>query len=668
MVSPGPARTRVQELFSRIAGLPLAGRDREQFQDAADAIEKTLEQNEADLERALRRLDRLTEAFAQLEDRLNRVENSLIFRLLRGIGQTASAFRRRAGQWLLHSPFHGLYLKVAPPVSRKRDYATWVRIEEAALPPRAWHEDQVRQWTSPPLISVVMATYQPKREWLAAAIDSVANQFYPNWELCVCDDVSDAWVADYLRAREREEPRIRVAVAAQHSGIAGALNKAGELARGEFVVFLDHDDVLAPRALFRLAEAMRSDPADIFYTDEDHLDPDGERADPRLKPGWSPDLLATGMYFGHCMAVRRQRLDQAGWFREGFDGAQDYDLALRLTDDPAVRVRHVGSILYHWRRHPTSTAASSEAKPYTHEAGKRALESALQRRRLAAKAADGPIPNLYSIEWAKSNTSTSIVVCSRRRELMERFLRSLAPSRSASLQIVVVHHEESPDPAMRRLLEDAGCERVPYVGRFHFSLMNNLGVQAASGEHLIFLNDDVEPISPSWLDTLGSQLSRPEIGIVGAKLLYPSGMIQHAGVTLGMMEGAGHPGRGLIQSDLWPWLDRTREVSAVTGACLGIRREVFDRAGGFDAVFPVNYNDVDLCLRVRQMGLRVLYDPRILMRHAECQTRQPGTKFAERERFRDRWGALLQQPDPFWSPILRLDTEEIALREPGDPT
>jgi GT2 family glycosyltransferase len=590
------------------------------------------------------------------------IEESLIFRLLRRLGGPLLAWKATAGQALLHSPFHGLYLKVRPP-GETAAYALWADQQTASRPAAEWYRNRVNEFSCRPVFSVLLPVHAPPREWLEQAVQSVLNQTYPHWELCVCDDASEGWVSEYFHQIMQGEARVRFVHSAEHLGISGTLNRARSLATGDYYAFVDQDDVLSPFALHYIAESLQEGPADLLYTDEDFIDQEGRRVHPLFKPDWSPDLLLSCMYLSHLLVVSRKSMEAAGELRPDFDGAQDYDLALRVTDGAAV-VRHIPQVLYHWRRHAGSTSSHTEAKPYTHAAGRRALEAAIQRRKWSASVEDGPGPNLYSFDWQlQGQPLVSLIICSRSPQLLKRCLSAIDKCTDyPQRQMIVVEHMTGPGDAMEKVLSGRAVIRVPYEGPFHFSRMNNLGAEAADGEILAFLNDDVEPLSPSWLYRLAAQAQRPDVGIAGARLRYPAGTLQHAGIAIGIGDGCGHPGRSMNATPYWNWTNMTRDVSAVTGACLAIRKELFQQLGGFDQSFPVNYNDTDLCLRVRQASYRVLLEAGAVLCHRECQTRRGGVSFEERERWYGRWAAELDRGDPFYSPHLTGMREDASLR------
>ena len=585
------------------------------------------------------------------EERLRASESNRLIRFLRYIGRTAETQKKRAGQLLLHSPFHPIYLWIfggRKARLRRVNYARWVINEETHWPTRRVQQEEAAAWRHQPTVSILIPTFQPNRKWLDQAIASVKAQSYAKWQLCIYDDASiEPWVREYLQVQAAGDARIRVAFGESNAGISAALNAAGKLATGEYVTFLDHDDEIHPSALYYIVKACQEDGVDVLYSDEDHLDAAGVRLRPVLKPDWSPELLTTCMYFGHLLVATRSLVEQSGWFRSPCDGAQDYDLALRLVER-ARKIRHIRRILYHWRQHPRSTSMNPEAKPYAHAAGHRALSDAVARRQIQGDVEDGPGLYTYYIRRSSGQTPVSVVVCSRDPQRLSAFLDGHERTRYPNVEIIVVEHIASSGRPLGPVLKGAKCVHIHFEAPFNFSLMNNLGAQAASSGLLVFLNDDVTPLSPEWLDVMASHLLRPEIGVVGARLLYPSGAIQHTGIALGIQDGAGHPGRGAYRADLMYYLEWPRDVSAVTGACLGIRRNVFREVAGFDPSFPVNYNDVDLCLKVASKGYRVIVDSHIELTHLEGATRRGGTTIEERQQFRERWGDLLAKGDPYY--------------------
>jgi GT2 family glycosyltransferase len=580
------------------------------------------------------------------------IENSLIFRFLRWLGGPLLEWKVRFEQLGRAAGFRGLR-----PSEVDREYERWLSRREAKMPPAAWYQQRAEGFKVRPVFSILMAVINPERACLEQAVRSILDQTYERWELCLCDSSSnEKWVHEYLAGLAQTDSRIRVVCPEDALG-AAALNRACASGTGEYCVFLGQQDSLSPLALFHLAELLQNQAADLLYTDEDSVPAQGGLAQPVFKPDWSPDLLLSAMYLGRSLTVSREALRVAGGLRPEFDGAELYDLALRLTER-TDSVGHIPLVLYHSRGQTERSAPAQNA-------ARRALEDAVRRRKLDAAVEDGPVTGSFRLRRHVRNQSlVSIIICSRTADLLDRCLRSLDQRTDYRRpQVVVVQHLDGSDgAAMKVVLSRYDVKCIPYEGAFHFSRMCNAGAKAAEGEVFVFLNDDVEPLVPSWLSDLVAQAGRPEVGVVGGKLLYPSGSLQHGGIAIGIGDGCAHPGRGSYGSRYWPWLDLTRNVSAVTGACFAIHRQVFCELRGFDEQFPVNYNDTDLCLRAIRAGYRVVYEPLAVLRHRECHTRRGGVGFAERERWYARWADDLDSGDPFYNPNLTRIGEDLALR------
>jgi GT2 family glycosyltransferase len=602
-----------------------------------DAVETRL----AQLERRLRTLER---AQRTLDVHIATLESSIVFRLLRRIGRPFLDARAKLEDW---PPAAGI-LRWIPGLGRTRTtpYSSWIEQEGSEeLPP-----------ASSLRFSILMSLAKARRDRLEEAVASVLSQIHPHWELHLCHaDTPVPWLAEFVDSIA--DPRIRISGCERNGTpvlVSHVLNEAANDATGDYLILLPPDGRMAPAALQCLAHA---GPADLLYTDEDHLDREGRRIDPIFKPDWSPDLLLSSHYFGRLTAISRDAWMRAGGVRGEFEPLSDYDLALRLTDGPAC-VRHVPRVLYHGRR-----PASSSTNGF-HETGSRALKDALRRRGAKAEVEDSPRPDVYQVRWKPRGTSlASLIICSRSPRLLEQCLKSVdVCTRYPHREVIVVQHLGGKDEALRRVIEKYKARRIPHAGPFHFSLLNNLGARAAKGEVLVFLNDDVGALEPSWLERMVAQLERPDVGVVGARLVYPSGTLQHAGVAVGVGDGCAHIGRGAPAFAHWPWVHQTRDVAAVTGACLAIRAGLFRELGGFDDAFPLNFNDTDLCLRVRGSGLRVIYDAGVLLRHSEGQTRPAGVTLKERVSWLDRWLEVIDAGDPFYSPHLTRDREDLSLR------
>ncbi len=437
---------------------------------------------------------------------------------------------------------------------RVREYRRFLAALDRNAPPPEWFSQQIDSWNYRPVVSVLMAVRNPKREWFEQAVRSVVDQNYPNWQLCIADDASDPTPELPLT-----DPRIHFASLPTQQGISGALNRALEMATGDYIGVLDHDDFLSRDALFRVVEALQQKRYDVLYSDEDYVDENGEPVRPNFKPDWSPELLSNCMYMGHLVVASKELMRTTGGFRSEFDGAQDYDLALRLTDKP-VRVAHLPHILYHWRQHSESIAHHPNAKPWANDSGHRAAADMVRRRGWNARVVDDENPTRYHIV----------------REFQGSDLVSIVGTKSVELNY----------------------GNVEFVSE----------VSKAKGSYLVFLHPDVKPLTPDWLTNLLAIAQRPEVGAVGAKLISPGGSLQHSGLALGLMGGVGNPGRGLFESDYWRWLHYTRNVTAVSSACMVVRREVFESVNGFDESLTGDYRDADFCMRLREAGYEIILE------------------------------------------------------------
>lgn len=580
---------------------------------------------------------------ALLDDRLLRVEHNRAFTAFNRIVAGSLSILRRARFGL-----------PGWRTEENRDsaaYARWVAHELAGLPSLEQARAASNTWAHRPRFSLVMAVRNG--ETARAGLESLREQAYENWELCAAVNES----CESLVAGSWGPVRC---VAGDGLDESQALNAAANLATGEYLSLLQESGTLSPLALYYLAERLQQETFDVLYSDEDSLDAEGLRVHPLFKPDWSPDLLRSCMYPGHILTIRRERFLQCGGFSSGYDGAHLLDLVLRLAGEP-LRVCHIPRVLYHDR--------SPKPAPPASDAAARAKANAVARReQTASRGVSGPAAGTFVVRRQRALEEMTAIICSKSPDLLQTCLGSLhATAGRVVKRIVVVAHEASgADPSLQSVIHRAGAAALTFRGAFNFAAMNNLGAGMAETPNLLFLNDDVRATAPEWAELLAEQVSREEVGVAGAVLWYPSGVLQHAGIVTGVGDGVGHVGRYMKSSALWPWLLAARNVSAVTGACLAIRRDIFGRLGGFDTLFPNNYNDVDLCFRVRSQGYRVICVPVPGLIHAECQSRPGIVRFEERFRFYERWADMLRRPDPYYSPAL-APTEKIELNLSGDP-
>ena len=524
-------------------------------------------------------------------------------------------------------------------------YSYWIKHSEPN-PNAVRIAEAIAKFKYTPKISIVMPVYDTPLDFLDLAIRSVQTQHYENWELCVCDDASpNPNVRARLESWEKQEPRIKITFSTKNEGISGASNRALELASGDFIGLLDHDDELTPHALYEVVNLLQEHPdADMIYSDEDRLDRQGQRVEPFFKPDWSPEYFLSTMYTCHLGVYRRQLIEDIGGFRSRFDGSQDYDLVLRLSER-TDRIYHLPKILYHWRMAPGSVAAAPDAKPYAIESATRALTDHLNRRQIPGEIVRGKWPGCHRIRFHLQGTErVSIIIPSLgKAKALRTCAKSIDEKTSYRNYEVIVADKK-------------GAQRC------NLSRLINLGAGRAQGSYLIFLYDDVEVISADWITAMLGFCRQREIGVAGAKLLYRTGRIEHMGFVLGLMGLAGRPLRGLRRHPLG-YSDPSefiRNCSAVSGACMMVRKDVFEEVGGFDEQLPAAYNDVDLCLRIREAGYRVVWTPDAQLYSDNVSPRFP-LKGEEREYFRRRWDKVLKD-DPYYNPNLTLKYEDLGFR------
>jgi glycosyltransferase involved in cell wall biosynthesis/GT2 family glycosyltransferase len=564
-------------------------------------------------------------------------------------------------------------------------YQDWIAQFDAATSGNAVAlRRRLRAMLRQPLISVVLPVYNPDLKILAAAIESAEHQTYEHWELCLADDAStNPDVRPFLEAKARADSRVKLTFRRKNGHISACSNSAIALATGEWCALLDQDDTLAANALALVAlEIERHPDAGLFYSDEDKIDAADRRSNPFFKTDWNPELFLGQNFINHLGVYRTELLRAISGFREGFEGSQDYDLALRCVErlEPG-QVRHIPRILYHWRAVKGSLAAVADAKPYAKEAARRAIADHLKRRGVAARVEACP-ENIEShrvvYELPQPRPSVSIIIPARDRvNLLERCLASVRDVTDYGPTEIIIIDNGSTEAAT---LEFLRCQRqqgdtriVPGGGAFNFSRLINRGVAAAQGEVLALLNNDMEATEPGWLREMVSHAMRSGIGAVGARLWYPDGTLQHGGVILGLGGVAGHAfpriPRGHPGYFNRAWLQQ--DCSAVTGACLVVRREVFENAGGLDEVnLAISFNDVDFCLRLRAAGLRNIWTPYANLIHVESASRKYHATAEEKALFAReaaymqwRWGADLMR-DPFYNPNLSLNLPGFELAVP----
>ncbi|MDJ0377158.1 glycosyltransferase [Cryobacterium sp. PH31-L1] len=511
-----------------------------------------------------------------------------------------------------------------------------------------------------PLFSILTPVYDTPLNALTDTIASVLAQSFEDWELILVDDLSpNPQVRRVLHDAALRDSRIRVIERSANGGIVAASNDAIQAARGEFLALLDHDDLLTTCALESVAAAIGSrGDVDYVYSDEDKVADDGKYFDQFDKPDWSPERLRGQMYTGHFSVLRAEIVRNVGGFRTEFEGSQDHDLVLRVTEQ-ARQILHVREVLYHWRVVPGSTAELTDNKPYAWDAGVRAVDAHLARVGIAGHATHGPVPGTYRIEREPDlDKSVSIIIPTRgtagevwgkqRVFLVDAVKSVLETTRHRDLEIVVVFDADTPSDVLAELAELVGdrLTLVPFFGPFNFSRKCNEGFLAARGEVLLFLNDDVQAISDEMVGNLIAPLNEPDVGMTGAMLYFEDGGIQHAG-HLHHMGQFSHAYLGEPKGTYGAFssLLVNREASGLTAACIAMPREVFQEVGGFSELFPGNFNDVDLSKKVTQSGYRLVWLANVELFHFESRSRNPLVHSFEEKMIIDRWAG--PQRDPY---------------------
>lgn len=546
------------------------------------------------------------------------------------------------------------------------DYAEWItRHENVDLKSQ---QEQSKKFDYRPLISIAMPVYNVEIKWLEKCIDSVINQTYDNWELCISDDAStDPKIKKCLEAYEKKEPRIKVVFRKENGHISLATNSALEIATGEFIALLDNDDELPPHALFEVVKVLNERPElDVIYSDEDKIDAEGNRFDPHFKADWSPDTLMGNNYISHLGVYRSSIVKSLGGFRKGYEGSQDYDLVLRVTEQiPEDHIYHIDKVLYHWRTIPGSTASSGEAKSYIYDSGVKALTDALNRRGIKGTVRPGLISGFYEVtyEVLQEELVSVIIPTKNGYDDLKLCVDSIIEKTSYPNYEIIIADNGSTDPKMQELFAEYKKQLderfiVELIDiPFNYSRINNLAAEKASGKYLLFLNNDTEVIEPNWMTTMVSYAQFDRIGCVGAKLYYPDDTTQHAGVLVGIGGVAGHALNNYARTHCGYFGRLVIDVNylAVTAACMMVKAADFKAVNGFDETLEVAFNDVDLCLKIYELGRYNVYAHQVELYHFESKSRgyedtpEKQKRFAgEIKKMQDKWPAYIAH-DPFYN-------------------
>jgi glycosyltransferase involved in cell wall biosynthesis len=607
--------------------------------------------------------------------------------------------KRTAGQAASRVPVVGRAMKRAKiefqrhQISRQRrnEYNAWYHANRPHHADLESQREQARNFRSRPLISLVVPTYNTPDNFLKACIESVLAQTYDRWELCIADDAStDAKVLKTIENYAKKDSRIKYVFREKNGHICEASNSALALAKGDFVALLDHDDILWPNALYEVASLLNSKPkTDFVYTDEDKVDEKGTtHSDPFFKPAWSPEYLRSINYITHFSVIRRSLVDKVGGFRNGYEGAQDWDLFMR-TSRETNRIEHIPKVLYSWRRSEGSTALRPSAKNYAYKNQRKVLIDDAKARGLKIKSLGWAVPQLIweTVYYAENQPLVSIIIPTKDQyTFIKKCLASLKKKTTYENFEVIIVDTGSTDKRVWKLYETYK-KKIPKLtvvkwgDKFNFALVCNFGAKQSKGEYLLFLNNDTEVITPNWIELLLQYAQQAHVGAVGCKLLYPNKSLQHAGVVLGVGGNESTPG---VAAHLFPaYSDRpvsdiaqqlyvggTRNFSAVTAACVMVSRQKFNKIKGFDGEFQIAWNDVDFCLKLVKAGYYNVYTPQVkLYHHESISVGQPGSKSRDLDVFRKeielfgkKWGWDYIYNDPYYSPHFRKDIANARLK------
>ena len=564
-----------------------------------------------------------------------------------------------------------------------QSYGTWVREHDTLdKEDRSAIKDHIRTFKKKPLLSIVMPVYNTPEKYLRMCIESVRSQLYDNWEFCIADDNSSAaQVRNVLGEYEEKDDRIKVVYREENGHISAASNSAIDIATGDFIVLLDHDDELPAHALYLVANEILEHPdVDLIYSDEDKIDTKGNRSDPYFKPDWNYDLFTSQNCISHLGVYRTSVIRDIGGFRVGMEGSQDWDLALRVIEK-SENVRHIPHVLYHWRMIEGSTAQKLDEKPYAQTAGLKAVDDHLERiGRTEDKIEVTPEGTFWLNRHLPDPVPPVTIIIPTRDyvDLLRQCIDSITEQTDYSnFRFLIVDNESSDAATLEYLTEIEKREDVEILkvdGPFNFSKLNNLAVKKCDTDFVALVNNDLEANHPEWLHNMVAQACRSEVGAVGAKLHFREGLLQHAGVFLGFQDAAGHLFRGL------PWsfyghanrANMVQSFSAVTAACLVVKREKYLEVGGLDEeTFAVAYNDVDFCLKLQKAGYRTIYTPFARLFHHESASRGESEKTSERKAaakeeiraLNRKWGDFMRC-DPAYNPNLSTESEEGKLAFP----
>ena len=561
---------------------------------------------------------------------------------------------------------------------RASDYDRWIKINKLTEEKIKKIKTEIAGFQYNPKISIIMPVFNVDEIWLVKAIESVLNQLYKNWDLCIVDDGStEKHVKRVLARYAEQDKRILVKYLPKNSGIARTSNEAFSLTTGEFIGLIDNDDELSADALYEVVKVLnKRREIDFVYSDEDKITVEGIRRDPFFKPDWSPDTFRSYNYICHFAVIRRKILENIGGFREGYEGSQDYDLFLRVTET-TQKIEHIPKILYHWRCIDSSVGKNAEAKMYAYDSAKRALSDHIQRLGLDGDVRNGHSIGTYHIKYEINDyPKVSIIIPTKDKvKMLRRCIDSISRLTCyENYSIFVVDNgslETETNTYYNYLKNNPKVSIIKYDIPFNFSSINNYAVNRIDSEYLVFMNNDTEVISKDWIEEMLGFAQREDVGVVGTLLYYPNNTVQHAGVIIGIGGVAGHSHKYISKDSLGYYcrLKVIQNLSAVTAACMMTKKSLFKGVGGFDENLSYAFNDVDYCLKVREKGYLIVYTPYAELYHYESKSRGYEDNFKKQVRFRketdyfsEKWNDLLADGDPFYNPNLTLSKEDFSIK------
>ena len=555
------------------------------------------------------------------------------------------------------------------------DYEEWYKNHKPTMEELQRQRDTEFEYE--PLISILVPVYNTPEEFLKQMIQSVRKQTYGKWELCIANaNPANETVAEILRISSTKDERIKVKDVPENEGIAQNTNAALASATGDYIGLLDHDDLLTPDALYEVVKAINeNDRPQVLYSDEDKVTMDlSEHFQPHMKPDYNKDLLRSNNYITHFFVADRTLVEEVGGEDGEYNGAQDYDLILKCTER-AKGIAHIPRILYHWRVHKASTADNPASKMYAFDAGKRAIEDHLKRCGEIGKVSHEKDLGFYRVKYqVQGSPLISIIIPNKDQvESLNKCLESIEKSSYKNYEIIIVENNSTEDETFvyYKKIESDKIRIVYWSDEFNYSAINNFGVKHARGDYLLLLNNDVEVITTDWLEELTANCQRKDVGIVGARLYYPDDTIQHAGIVIGIggVAGALFVGMPRMFTGYLHKAAIQQDLSAVTAACMMVKRSVYEELGGLEEELKVAFNDVDFCLRAREKGYLVVYDPNVELYHFESKSRGMEDSKEKIRRFqneieymRSHWLELLKKGDPMYNPNLTLTKWDYSLR------